>query len=685
MLVSPPLTAAVAAAAAIIISLLLPSSSSSSSTFPNCNKSFSCGTLKNITYPFTGGDRPIHCGPPEFHLNCRKNQTELTTSNSFTHRVHTINQIQQTLILSRSDLYNKTCPNKFQNYTLNTTLFNTQFENQNLSLIYGCSSLLNNYTPSNLFTCNLSGIKNTNAFYLVGIVPTDPILQTFIQCIVTLTVAVMWDTAVRLVENRISLREALMEGFNVNYTDSYGEMCNRCRNFGGLCGFDHNFGRSICICDDKLCSVPDFDHAKASDSSNHGLGHKAKTDLYIAGAILTGIVVGWFIFSCRQRWKRKAIGLQDKNKDLLQLSHGTNTSPPLSNLSKIVTSFSSSKTDFGESNYFGTRIFSYEELERATQSFDPSSELGKGGFGIVYRGILEDGRVVAVKRLYENNFKSVEQFMNEVEILTRLRHHNLVTLYGCTSKTSRGLLLVYEFISNGTLADHLHGKRANSGLLTWSVRLKIAYETARALAYLHESETIHRDVKTNNILLDNEFHVKVADFGLSRLLPTDVTHVSTAPQGTPGYVDPEYYQCYRLTEKSDVYSFGVVLIELVSSKQAVDTNRNRYDINLANMAINKIQNHALEDLFDPYLGFDTNESVRRRMVLATQLAFRCLQHEGDMRPSMGEVLKELELIKKEKLDDDTKTKVVDIIIDEGDASPLRGNPPPMSSDSNSSA
>lgn len=179
--------------------------------------------------------------------------------------------------------------------------------------------------------------------------------------------------------------------------------------------------------------------------------------------------------------------------------------------------------------------------------------------------------------------------MNEVEILTRLRHQNLVALYGCTSKRSRELLLVYEYIPNGTVADHLHGRRANSGLLSWPVRLSVAVETACALAYLHASDIIHRDVKTNNILLDNDFHVKVADFGLSRLFPTDVTHVSTAPQGTPGYVDPEYYQCYQLTEKSDVYSFGVVLIELISSKQAVDTNRDRQDINLSNMAVNKIQ------------------------------------------------------------------------------------------------
>lgn len=268
--------------------------------------------------------------------------------------------------------------------------------------------------------------------------------------------------------------------------------------------------------------------------------------------------------------------------------------------------------------------------------------------------------------------------MNEVEILTRLEHKNLVKLYGCTSKRSRELLLVYEYIPNGTVADHIHGKRSSSGLLSWSVRLNIAIETADALAYLHRSDVIHRDVKTNNILLDNNFCVKVADFGLSRLFPNDVTHVSTAPQGTPGYVDPEYYQCYQLTDKSDVYSFGVVLIELVSSLQAVDTNRHRLDINLANMAVNKIQNHSLNELVDPCLGFGSDDAIRKMTTAVAELAFRCLQQERDMRPSMDEVVKVLKAIKNQEYDLQ-KVEVVDIRTDE--VGLLKSMPPPLSPDS----
>lgn len=317
-------------------------------------------------------------------------------------------------------------------------------------------------------------------------------------------------------------------------------------------------------------------------------------------------------------------------------------SPGSSLISRSILSYPSSTKDPEKaSHYFGVHIFDYDELEEATNSFDSNKELGEGGFGTVYKGKLRDGRVVAVKRLYENNYKRAEQFRNEIEILTHLRHHNLVTLYGCTSRHGRELLLVYEYISNGTVADHLHGEFSKPGSLSWTTRMSIATETASALSFLHNSDVIHRDVKTNNILLDSNFCVKVADFGLSRLFPTDVTHVSTAPQGTPGYVDPQYHECYQLTSKSDVYSFGVVLIELISSLPAVDICRHRHEINLSNMAINKIQSNTLHELVDPNLGFDSNDKVKLMITAVAQLAFQCLQNDRDNRPSMPEVLEAL--------------------------------------------
>nr|XP_016459148.1 PREDICTED: LEAF RUST 10 DISEASE-RESISTANCE LOCUS RECEPTOR-LIKE PROTEIN KINASE-like 1.1 isoform X3 [Nicotiana tabacum] len=312
----------------------------------------------------------------------------------------------------------------------------------------------------------------------------------------------------------------------------------------------------------------------------------------------------------------------------------------------------------GGSIFFGVPVFTYSELEEATNDFTSSRVLGDGGFGTVYYGKLKDGREVAVKRLYEHNCKRMEQFLNEIEILTRLRHNNLVTLYGCTSSRSRELLLVYEYILNGTLADHLHGRRAKKRSLAWPIRMNIAIETAGALAYLHASDVIHCNVKTNNILLDHNFSVKVADFGISRLFPNDVSHISTAPRGTPGYIDPKYHECYQLTSKSDVYSFGVVLVELISSMPAVDMNRHSQEINLANFAINKIVKCAFNELIDPSLWFDSDTKIWEMTTSVAELAFLCLQTDRDTRPTMVEVLDTLKEIQTSEFNDEKKAKVV---------------------------
>ena len=270
--------------------------------------------------------------------------------------------------------------------------------------------------------------------------------------------------------------------------------------------------------------------------------------------------------------------------------------------------------------------------------------------------------------------------MNEIQILTGLRHQNLVSLYGCTSRHSRELVLVYEYAPNGTVADHLHGQKAKAGTLSWDIRMNIAVETASALVYLHASDIIHRDVKTNNILLDDHFQVKVADFGLSRLFPNHVTHISTAPQGTPGYVDPEYHEYYQLTDKSDVYSFGVVLIELISSMPAVDISRHRHEINLSTMAMKKIQNRTLHELVDRTLGFESDFKVRKMINAVAELAFQCLQSSKDMRPSMLQVLDTLKDIQSDGKYK-SKPEVMDIS-EKDDAAVLKNEPPPPSPDSN---
>uniref|UniRef100_A0A0E0DUH6 non-specific serine/threonine protein kinase n=1 Tax=Oryza meridionalis TaxID=40149 RepID=A0A0E0DUH6_9ORYZ len=366
-----------------------------------------------------------------------------------------------------------------------------------------------------------------------------------------------------------------------------------------------------------------------------GMCHGSKTSKKRAIAIATSIAAGVLflllvVVSFLYIRKRRQYKMSSSSR-LLKYTTSGGTPRSKGSSDKFMES--------GSFHYLQTHHFAYEELEEATDGFSDARELGDGGFGTVYKGELRDSRVVAVKRLYNNSCRRVEQFVNEAAILSRLRHPNLVLFYGCTSSRSRELLLVYEFVPNGTVADHLHGHRAPERALTWPLRLNVAVEAAAALAYLHavEPPIVHRDVKTNNILLDASFHVKVADFGLSRLFPRDATHVSTAPQGTPGYVDPEYHQCYQLTDKSDVYSFGVVLAELISSKPAVDVTRDRDEINLAGMAVNKIQRCQVDQLVDDELGYSSDEATRKTMTMVAELAFRCLQHNGEMRPPIKEV------------------------------------------------
>ncbi|KAK7394170.1 hypothetical protein VNO78_14691 [Psophocarpus tetragonolobus] len=656
----------------IIFSLYHTTSLPPHAALSSCNvTSFNCGYVTNLSYPFTGGERPSFCGPPQFHLSCQNGVVpELSISiSSVGYRVIAINSEAHTLTLARLDLWNETCTHVYVNSsTFDDNAFSYGSGNQNLSLFYECKpSSAFSQTPQNLFHCFSNGNKN-NSYSLLGPFPLDPILA-FVECDEQVEVPILKEQADRLVKNRSLLGEVLMQGFNVNYTNPYERECDECLRSGGLCGFDSDKNEPICICGDQLCPTPEKSSSKVGVVIGASVG----------GVVVLVVILGCVYFVVQ---RRKKIGYKSRSGDRFVASSSGETFTSTTNTSRSLFSFQSSQSDTAtppRSHYFGVQVFTYEELEEATKNFDPSRELGEGGFGVVYKGELKDGRVVAVKRHFESNSRRIAQFMNEVQILARLRHKNLVTLFGCTSRHSRELLLVYEFIPNGTVADHLQGKSSKSALLPWRIRLNIAVETAEALAYLHANDTIHRDVKTNNLLLDDQFRVKVADFGLSRDFPNHLTHVSTAPQGTPGYVDPEYHQCYQLTDKSDVYSFGVVLVELISSLQAVDINRNRSDVNLANMAINKIQNQELHELVDPYLGFERNYAIRKMTTAVAELAFRCLQQERDMRPSMNEVVQVLREIKSDGLCTREETEVLEIRTDE--AKLMKKVPLPVSPDS----
>ncbi|KAL2329830.1 hypothetical protein Fmac_017411 [Flemingia macrophylla] len=307
----------------------------------------------------------------------------------------------------------------------------------------------------------------------------------------------------------------------------------------------------------------------------------------------------------------------------------------------------SNKKDGGVKSSLPTNLcrhFSIAEIRAATNNFDDLFLVGVGGFGNVYKGYIDDDSTrVAVKRLKPGSRQGVQEFMNEIEMLSQLRHLHLVSLIGYCYENNE-MILVYDFMDRGTLRDHLYD--TDNPPLSWKERLQICIGAARGLHYLHTGANhmiIHRDVKSSNILLDEKLVSKVSDFGLSRIGPTgsSVTHVSTQVKGSIGYLDPEYYLRQRLTEKSDVYSFGVVLLEVLSGRQPLIRTVEKQQVSLVDWAKKLYEKGSVGEIVDPAL---TGQIAAQCLSKFCEVALSCLHEDGTQRPSMKDVVGILEFI-----------------------------------------
>lgn len=292
---------------------------------------------------------------------------------------------------------------------------------------------------------------------------------------------------------------------------------------------------------------------------------------------------------------------------------------------------------------FNKSTFTYDELAVATAGFAQANLLGQGGFGYVHKGVLPNGKEIAVKSLKSGSGQGDREFQAEVEIISRVHHRHLVSLVGYCIAGGRKML-VYEFLPNNNLDVHLHAKERQP--LDWASRLKIAVGSAKGLAYLHEDchpRIIHRDIKTSNILLDFNFEAKVADFGLAKLNQDNLTHVSTRVMGTFGYLAPEYASSGKLTDKSDVFSFGVVLLELITGRRPVEPTGAYLDDSLVDWArplcLKALEDRNYDDLVDPRL---ENNYVPHEMARMVACAAAGIRHSARRRPKMSQIVRALE-------------------------------------------
>ncbi|OVA00982.1 Protein kinase domain [Macleaya cordata] len=285
--------------------------------------------------------------------------------------------------------------------------------------------------------------------------------------------------------------------------------------------------------------------------------------------------------------------------------------------------------------------FTLRDLELATNHFSKENVLGEGGYGVVYKGLLMNGTKVAVKKLLNNLGQAEKEFRVEVEAIGHVRHKNLVRLLGyCVEGVHR--MLVYEYVNNGNLEQWLHGAMRQHGSLSWESRMKVILCTAKALAYLHEAiepKVIHRDIKSSNILIDDEFNAKISDFGLAKLLDSGESHMTTRVMGTFGYVAPEYANTGFLNEKIDTYSFGVLLLEAVTGRDPVDYGRPTDEINLVEWLKVMVGTRRAEEVVDPNLEVRPTTRALKRALL---VALRCVDPDPDKRPKMSQVVRMLE-------------------------------------------
>ncbi|XP_061948068.1 LEAF RUST 10 DISEASE-RESISTANCE LOCUS RECEPTOR-LIKE PROTEIN KINASE-like 2.1 isoform X1 [Populus nigra] len=596
----------------------------------NCMKSFDCGNIKGVGYPFSGSDRPDYCGYPGFELGCSNQDPEITIM-QLSYKLLGINSQSRTLNVSRTDYTKNLCPTLLSNTSLNPNLLSSTSDHAEVTLYYGCPSP----SPpalSSQFTCNINDTVMVGNFITVNysvLSITDPSLISYLTTCNNSVKFPAHQSAIVpiLVSSNVSqFLEAINQGFELEWSAN-DSLCDTCESSGGQCGYNKTTTAFTCYCADQ---PQDFECSSSPQAPSQSTKSSwSRGQLHIAvgiSAAVAAIITFSIITICLTRRKGSFSAVIAKIFRPKNSQHADSV-----------------ETFMMDYHSLTPKRYSYSDIKKMTSSF--VNILGQGGFGYVYRGkLLDDGRLVAVKVLKESKGDG-EEFMNEVASISRTSHVNVVTLLGfCYERNKRAL--IYEFMPNGSLDSFISDKGTplTNCRLEWKKLYEIAVGIARGLEYLHRgcnTRIVHFDIKPHNILLDDEFCPKISDFGLAKLCQSKVSKISMiGARGTVGYIAPEVF-CRSfggVTYKSDVYSYGMMVLEMVGQRKdfdigSLETNEmyfpNWFYMYLEPGKISTLHGGTTEE----------EEEIVEKMIL---VGLWCIQTIPSHRPSMTKVVEMFE-------------------------------------------
>ncbi|XP_057733447.1 LEAF RUST 10 DISEASE-RESISTANCE LOCUS RECEPTOR-LIKE PROTEIN KINASE-like 2.4 isoform X1 [Arachis stenosperma] len=638
LLLLPPLPPTFIKAFVFFSSLLLPTYSAGDvEGYTDCAP-FTCGTFKNISYPFWNSNQPDYCGHPRFKLDCQQDQVTINIK-SQKFDVIDIDQNSQSLKIARFDLYNDPCSRDNTNVSLDNDFFKFTSNDGNITLVYDCdppsywSDISFKYFG--MFNCSIYG-GDPSAAYLVLMENLGVIFDMGCKFIIVPALA----------KDILSFNnDALNNGFEVGWSGVNETLCDSCKQSGGRCGHNASLNEFICFCRNNQQSYGGI-CSKSSLSQSPNLSapipseplsspypdplnypdHGAKRNhwkwiVVVIGATAAAVIAG-----------------------LLSICYFTYMSPASQEQNCFPTKGNQDIETFLKNHGVLTiKRYKFSDVKKMTNSF--KVKLGQGGFGVVYKGKLSNDFDVAVKMLNPSKGNG-EEFINEVASISRTSHINVVALLGFCLEGHKKVL-IYEFMSNGSLDNFIYKKNPkNTALLSWDNLYQISIGIARGLEYLHRGCNIlilHFDIKPHNILLDENFCPKISDFGLAKLCPRKESHISMSEtRGTIGYIAPEVWSRHlgRVSHKSDVYSYGMMLLEMVGMKENILAKTSHTsEMYFPDWIYKRLdQGTQLGPDDDGEVAIEENDVVKKMTIVGLW----CIQTIPNDRPTMSRVVEMLE-------------------------------------------